>query len=152
MGRLRRRHSYAELVQLVRSGPPRLSPYRLPGAEAAANTIEFFVHHEDVRRAQSGSAPRTLEPRLEDVLWAQLNRRAGMMTRRSPVGVVFRRDTGEEVDCRARRQANPTQTVTVVGRPSELVLYAAGRQRVSRVDQFGDEDAIAAASTASLGV
>ena len=151
MGRLRLRHSFGELVALVRTGPPRVSPYRLPGAEAAANTIEFFVHHEDVRRAQPGWEPRPLEPGVEDVLWDQLHSRAGLMVRHSPVPLTFRRESGEEVDGRRRNDDRGLGTVTVVGRPAELVLYASGRQRVARVEQLGDDSAVAAAAQARLG-
>ena len=42
---------YAELVELVRTGPGRLSPFSLPGADTFFNTTEYAVHHEDVRRA-----------------------------------------------------------------------------------------------------
>src|SRR3984957_8623240 len=45
------RYSYAELVALFRSGPPQLSVFAIPGADEAANSVEYFVHHEDVRRA-----------------------------------------------------------------------------------------------------
>uniref|UniRef100_UPI0007E526AE TIGR03085 family metal-binding protein n=1 Tax=Streptomyces albus TaxID=1888 RepID=UPI0007E526AE len=42
---------YDELVQLIRTGPPRLSPFALKQVDEAANTVEFFIHAEDVRRA-----------------------------------------------------------------------------------------------------
>src|SRR6478672_7722551 len=51
---------YAELVQLVRSGPGRLSLFSLPGADKFLNTTEYVVHHEDVSRAQTGWQPRAL--------------------------------------------------------------------------------------------
>ena len=31
-----------------------LTPYRLPGVERLTNLLEYFVHHEDLRRAQPG--------------------------------------------------------------------------------------------------
>ena len=56
--RLGERLTYAQLVRAFRTGP-RLSPFALPGLDEKANTVEFFVHHEDVRRAAPGWEPRT---------------------------------------------------------------------------------------------
>ena len=53
------RRSYADLVEQVRSGAPRWSPLTWPGLEQL-NVPEFAIHHEDVRRAQPGWAPREL--------------------------------------------------------------------------------------------
>src|SRR5690348_16386408 len=59
-------HTYPELVHLVRN-PPRWTPMAVPALDEATNTIEFFVHTEDVRRAAPGWEPRVLEPGLADV-------------------------------------------------------------------------------------
>ena len=48
---------------------PGLTPYRLPGVERLTNMLEYFVHHEDLRRAQPGWAPRELPAADEDELW-----------------------------------------------------------------------------------
>ena len=48
------------LVDEVRGGPPRWNPMGIPPIEKLANTSEFFVHHEDVRRAQDGWEPHEL--------------------------------------------------------------------------------------------
>ncbi len=45
------RTPFPQLVAAIRSGPPRLSPFRIPGVDERANVVEYFVHHEDVRRA-----------------------------------------------------------------------------------------------------
>src|SRR4051794_25623547 len=69
---VRRRYAerpYDELITLIRSGPPRTSPFALPGADAAANLTEFFVHCEDVRRGNVAShpvAPAELPPGVQD--------------------------------------------------------------------------------------
>jgi uncharacterized protein (TIGR03085 family) len=44
-------NGYAGLVEKFRNGPPRFSPFAIPGMDARGNTVELFVHHEDVRRA-----------------------------------------------------------------------------------------------------
>ena len=43
---------FAQLVEQVRSGPPKLSFFALPGIDAMANSMEYLIHHEDVRRAR----------------------------------------------------------------------------------------------------
>lgn len=48
---LRVKLPYEALVQTVRSGPPRLSLFAIPGMDERANFAEYFVHYEDVRRA-----------------------------------------------------------------------------------------------------
>src|ERR1700712_478767 len=58
------RSSYAEMVHSVAGGPP-FGLLGLPGLADPANVHEFFVHHEDVRRAQPGSTPRALSGELE---------------------------------------------------------------------------------------
>jgi uncharacterized protein (TIGR03085 family) len=52
--RLKDRIPFADLVRMIRSGPPRLSVMALPGVDERANSVEYFVHHEDIRRG----APR----------------------------------------------------------------------------------------------
>src|SRR5690349_15816024 len=50
---------FTELIDLIRTGPPKRSFFGIPGADEAANTIEYFVHSEDIRRARPGWEPRT---------------------------------------------------------------------------------------------
>lgn len=141
---------WAELVDEVRSGPPRWSPTSLPVADELANTVEFFVHHEDARRAQTGWAPRALDSAFEDALWRQLRTAAKLLYRRARVGVVLRRQlspgvAGESVTARAA-----TPTVTVTGLPSELLLHSFGRTRHARVAIDGDPDAVRIFATTPL--
>ena len=51
---------YEELIQLIRTGPPRFSPFQLKQVEELSNTVEFYVHTEDIRRARPDWAPREL--------------------------------------------------------------------------------------------
>src|SRR5260370_42185202 len=62
------RTPYARLVQIIRDAPPRLSMFGLPGVDERANLVEYFVHHEDVRRAAAGWQPRELDEDLTDQL------------------------------------------------------------------------------------
>jgi uncharacterized protein (TIGR03085 family) len=138
---------YEELIQLIRTGPPRLSPFALKQIDEAANTVEFFVHAEDIRRAHPDWAPREIDPVLADALWKRLERGARLLSRKSPVGLVLRRPDGQTV---VAHRGSPV--VTVTGEPGELTLFAFGRQDAARVETEGDKDAIAKVHEAKLGV
>ncbi|MET9578163.1 MULTISPECIES: TIGR03085 family metal-binding protein [Streptomyces] len=129
---------YEELVQLIRTGPPRFSPFSLKPIDEASNIIEFYVHTEDVRRAQPDWSPRDLDPVFQDALWSRLERTARLMGRGVPTGLVLRRPDGQTAVAH-----RGTPVVTVTGEPSELVLFSYGRQSAAKVDLDGDENAIA---------
>ena len=54
---------FSALVERVRSGPPHWSPMGIPQLDRLLNTLEYFVHHEDIRRATPGWQPRELTDR-----------------------------------------------------------------------------------------
>ncbi|GAA4189761.1 TIGR03085 family metal-binding protein [Microbispora amethystogenes] len=146
--RLTLRHSYPELVGLVRNGPPRWTPYGLvPALDAVVNTVELFVHHEDVRRAQPGWEPRELPEDLQETFWRRLRGGARFFMRGAPVGVVLRRPDGART---AGRMAEPA--VVVTGEPAELLLFAFGRQEHARVTFQGDDQAVARLRQARFGL
>ena len=78
--KLARIHDFAWLVARIRSGPP-LGFFRIGWVRSLANLNEFFVHHEDVRRA-NGLRSRALTPALEDALWRNVRRSTRYLTRR----------------------------------------------------------------------
>ncbi|MFG2952636.1 TIGR03085 family metal-binding protein [Streptomyces sp. NPDC048291] len=129
---------YEELIQLIRTGPPRFSPFQLKQVDEAANTVEFYVHTEDVRRAQPDWSARELDPVFQEALWARLERTARLLGRGLPTGLVLRRPDGQTAV--AHRGA---PVVTVTGEPSELLMFAFGRQSTAKVEVTGDENAIA---------
>jgi len=128
---------YEELIQLIRTGPPRFSPFSLKQIDEAANTIEFYVHTEDVRRAQPDWTPRELDPVFQDALWSRLERTARLTGRGAPTGLVLRRPDG-----RTAVAHRGVPVVTVTGEPSELLLFAYGRQNAADVELEGDKEAI----------
>ncbi|MEU3845243.1 TIGR03085 family metal-binding protein [Streptomyces sp. NPDC028635] len=129
---------YEELIQLIRTGPPRFSPFQLKQIDEASNTVEFYVHAEDVRRAQPDWSTRELDPVFQDALWSRLERTARMMGRGVPTGLVLRRPDGQTAVAH-----RGTPVVTVTGEPSELLLFLYGRQNAAKVVLDGEEDAIA---------
>jgi uncharacterized protein (TIGR03085 family) len=138
---------YEELVQLIRTGPPRLSPFGLKQVDEASNTVEFYVHAEDVRRAARDWTPRTVDPVFADALWTRLERIARILGRRSPVGLVLRRPDGQTA---VAHRGSPV--VTVTGEPAELTMFAFGRQSAATVQTEGEENAVAKAYGAKLGM
>ncbi|MFF0788503.1 TIGR03085 family metal-binding protein [Streptomyces spiralis] len=138
---------YEELIRLIRTGPPRFSPFQLKQVDEAANTVEFYVHTEDVRRAQPDWTPRELDPVFQDALWSRLERTARLLGRGIPTGLVLRRPDGQTAVAH-----RGTPVVTATGEPSELLLFAFGRQNAARVELEGEQDAISKVSeTKQLG-
>jgi uncharacterized protein (TIGR03085 family) len=150
--RLTDRTPYQNLVEMLRNGPPRLSPFGLPGVDERANAVEFFVHHEDVRRAQPGWEPRKLDQGLTEMLWRRLGM-ARFVLRKAPVGVELARDDrlepaasgGHRVRITAKHR---TPVVTVTGSPAELTMWALGRTTAARVRLDGSPAAVAALNAA----
>ncbi len=138
---------YSELIELLRHGPPRWSPLAIPAIEQAANTLEFFVHHEDVRRAQSHWPPRALPVEFEELLWRRLTARAWLLLRKAPVGVVLRLPDGFTLQVRDGFPA-----VELTGPPAELLLYAHGRKTVARVELSGDPETTRRFTQSPLGL
>ncbi|GAA3445831.1 TIGR03085 family metal-binding protein [Planomonospora venezuelensis] len=144
---LKARHGFANLVELVRSGPGGV--YGLvPGMDAAVNTMELFVHHEDVRRAQRVWEPRELPGGLEETFWKRVRAGRGLFLRKAPVGVALHRIGGGV----ALGGPKDAPRVEVTGPAGELLLFCFGRQAHARVEVSGDDDAVARLMDASLGV
>ena len=135
------------LVDQVRSGPPKWSPTQFEKVDRAANTIEFFVHTEDVRRAAPWWAPRDLDQELADDLAAALARGAKMLTKSAPTGVTLAPEGRDEI---VAHDGDPM--VTVSGPIGELVLFVYGRRDHTQVEFDGPEDAVAELRLAEFGI
>ena len=140
--RIRDRIPFAQLVKLIRSGPPPLSLMAMPGMDERLNLVEYFVHQEDVRRAGPDWEPRQLSGGESDLLWERL-RGARFALRRAPVGVELARDEAG-ADGRAYRitAKNATPVVTVIGSPAELTMWVMGRTTAARVRFDGTDAAV----------
>jgi uncharacterized protein (TIGR03085 family) len=141
------RRSFPELVQRLRGGPPRFSPFAIPKVDDLANTIEFFIHHEDIRRAQPDWSPRELGAATESTLWSMLAGTGRALTRKAPVGVRIESGTGE-----SKVLKDGAATVTVKGPPGEIALYLFGRSAQARVELLGEPEAVARLRAAPLGI
>jgi uncharacterized protein (TIGR03085 family) len=135
--------SWEDLVARLRSGPP--APLRL--VDEPINTVEYFVHHEDVRRAASGWEPRQLDGEEEAALWKRLRLMGHVLARRVPVGMAVDAPGFGQATLRRGRPL-----VLVRGEPSEMILLTFGRGRQARVDYDGDEISIERLRHASFGL
>ncbi len=142
------RRDFAVLVEKLRSGPPRLSPYAVPQLDSVLNTLEFFVHHEDIRRAQPAWSARDLGDEAEKLLWTMIRTGGKGLTRGTPVGVTI-----ENATTGSRAVLNGgSPSVVVRGLPSEVTLFVFGRKPQADVELLGDEADVARLSDTSLGI
>jgi uncharacterized protein (TIGR03085 family) len=137
------RTAWDDLLDKVASGPPLYSPLKL--LDPVANVAEMFIHHEDVRRAQPGWEPRTLEPALASSLRRTLRLMARVTLSKVPGRVALRTPEGKTV-----LTAGSGPAVTVTGPPEELLLFSVGRQ--ARVEFDGDAAAVQAVRDAPKGL
>ncbi|MGD0084582.1 MAG: TIGR03085 family metal-binding protein [Acidimicrobiales bacterium] len=143
MEKAKRELGYGGLITRVRSGPP--YPMRL--FDAQVNVMEYFVHHEDVRRAEAGWEPRSYAD-LDAALWRMVQRLARIMARRlSGAGLELVAPGFGSVVAKA---ADPVAVVT--GGPQELVLLLFGRKGAVRLEIEGPDAAKAALDSARLGI
>lgn len=131
------------LLDKVAGGPPLYSPLKL--VDPVANVAEMFIHHEDVRRAQPGWTPRTLDPALAGRLRRTVALMGRMTLAKLPARVTLKTPDGQAVLTVGQGPA-----VTVSGPPEELLLFATGR--TARVDYDGDESAVQAVRDAPKGL
>jgi uncharacterized protein (TIGR03085 family) len=140
---------WPELVELVRSGPPAWSPARIRPLDDAVNLIEFFVHHEDVLRAEAVGPQRQVGEELQAALWSSLGRLGKVLFRRARTGVVLLSpDHGRY----AVHGATDLGTVVLQGEPSELMLAAYGRPQVAALEPQGSAPAVEALMQSRLGL
>ncbi len=145
--RLAQRKDFTWLVGRIRSGPP-IGFFRIGWVRSVANLNEFFVHHEDVRRA-NGQGPRSLAPAMDAALWRNVRRGGRYLSRRlHACGFeVEWAGTGERVRV---RPGEPTALLS--GPPGELLLYVFGRQAAAHVDVSGSPEAVTAVRRTHFGM
>jgi uncharacterized protein (TIGR03085 family) len=131
---------WGDLVDLVASGPPLYSPFKL--LDPLVNTGEMFIHHEDVRRARVGWKPRELDPRTAAALRRMLRLMSRMTLAGAPARVTMREPSGPTVAPIGRGPQ-----LEIIGDAGELVLFLSGRDEV-RLEFDGDADTVDAVRAA----
>jgi uncharacterized protein (TIGR03085 family) len=139
--------NFAGLTARIRSGPPP-GFFRIGWVRRFPNLNEFFVHHEDVRRA-NGRGGRSTEDAMDEALWGNVGRAAWFLTRRLRGAGLELQWAGDLQTVRARR-GRPM--VRVTGPPGELLLYLFGRQEAAQVEVDGPAAAVEAVRRARFGM
>lgn len=140
------REEFTRLVDRVRT--PGLTPFALRPVEVLANTLEYVVHHEDLRRAQAGWDPRPLDRDDVDTIWRSIGVTGRMLVRPAGVPVsIVRADTSATHTLRAGEPS-----VTVTGPVVELVMFLYGRAQVRDLVFDGRDDLVAEVRGADLGM
>ncbi|HEX5597889.1 MAG TPA: TIGR03085 family metal-binding protein [Micromonosporaceae bacterium] len=122
---------FPRLVELLQR-PPWWSPVSNPLTDRLANTVEFFIHHEDVRRAQPEWQPRELPAGEQEALWRLVSPTGRLRLRSFPAAVLIAAPDHGEV-----RTGAGGEQLRLVGPPGELALFLSGRQRVAQVQVEG---------------
>jgi len=128
------------MLHKLAAGPPIWSPFR--PIDFAVNSLEYYAHHEDVRRAQDDWQPRQFDQAGRRSLRRSLSI-AVFTYRKAPVRVELAIPGGDTVVANRRAPA----TVRLTGEPSELVLHAIGRDRVVIEFEGKPEDIVALNAT-----
>lgn len=129
--------SLQALADQVRSGPAPWFPTRWSVVDAAVNTSELAIHHEDMVRAQPGWEPTSLPAPVQEALWQTLRRGGRIFYRGAPVGVVLVAEQMPRPRLAVARPPADAGTVVLRGTPLELLLHAFGRTDVARVEVQG---------------
>ena len=125
------------IVTRLRAGAPAV-PWRVPKLRTLMNGTEYFIHHEDVRRA-NGLGPRTDRPDLEHLAWTMTGFTARRLARQlRPHGLELRRPQGQA------RRYGASDAAVLSGPATELLLFLSGRRAAAQVVLEGSDDACAA--------
>jgi len=127
----------ADIVTRLRAGAPAV-PWRVPKLRTFMNGTEYFIHHEDVRRA-NGLGPRTDRPDLEALAWKMTGLTGRRLARQiRPHGLELRRPQGPE------RRYGALDAAVLHGEATELLLFLSGRRLAAQVMLEGSDGACAA--------
>jgi uncharacterized protein (TIGR03085 family) len=137
---------YDRLIDEVRN-PPWWSPVSNPLTGELANGMEFFIHHEDVRRAAPGWTPRVLDTGEQKSLWNAVRLMARLSLRKLGFPVLLRAPGFGEV-----KIGGDVPQATLTGEPGELTLFVSGRQRASKVEIEGSPEIAEKLRSARLGM
>ena len=133
------------VVARLRAGAP-LVPWRMPRLREILNGLEYFIHHEDVRRA-NGRDPRPEEADLEALAWRMTGYSARRLERAiRPFGLELVNPEGQ------RKHRGAADAAVLSGPATELILYLGGRRATAHVTLSGSAEAMAAVERSTIGL
>src|SRR3954453_7528923 len=133
---------YDEVVRRIAHVPAHL---RVGSLDSLINTVEYFVHTEDVRRPNR-LPTRDLPDEFEHTICRRLWKQARRFFRRVDARLTLVPTIGEPV---ALGSGEPLE---VRGRPSELMLLAFNRKGAAKGDLVGSTTAVDKLQGATLGL
>lgn len=140
-----RKLPWRERVDRWRQGPGGLSPARIGKVDELMNTAEHFIHHEDVRRGVPGWTVRTLDPETDQAVLDQVKSKVSSLQLRG-LGVGVQAQLPDKRTFQIRL-GDPA--ITLVGAPSELLLWISGRRTACEVEVQGSPAALEMVARAS---
>lgn len=136
---------WTERVDRWRQGPSGFSPARIGKLDELMNTAEHFIHHEDVRRGAPGWTVRTLDAQTDQAVLDQVKSKlSGLQLRNLGVGVQ-----AQLPDKRTFQLRLGDPGITLVGAPTELLLWISGRRTACEVEVQGSPAALEMVERAS---
>jgi uncharacterized protein (TIGR03085 family) len=141
---------FSSLVERVRSGPPKWSPMALPPLDRAVNTLEYFVHHEDIRRAGPDWVPRELTEREQKAVWKSIAVAGKGLVRSAGVPVEIRWAGDERGRSSVLRKGDDPAVVT--GPPAEVALFLFGRAQHGPLEFSGPDTTVQKLRRSDLGL
>jgi uncharacterized protein (TIGR03085 family) len=140
---------YERIVAEVRT-PPWWSPVSNKLTDELFNTLEFFIHHEDVRRARPGWVPRELPAGEQEALWKGARMTAKLGLRKLHVPILVRSPGFDDLQVGSSETQPPRAMIQ--GEPGEIALFLSGRKRIAKVEIQGQEDTTDVIRKANLGM
>lgn len=130
---------YAEVVNEWAAGPPVwIKPF-----DAAMNTAEHFIHHEDVRRGGREVRPRDFSRTVNAQLLALAKRFGAMTLRKAQAPVILTPPDLPPVTLgdKAGVAQRGDDVLRVSGAPGELLLWVSGRN-AAEIELTGASEAL----------
>ena len=151
---------YPDLVELVRSGPPRTSLFALPGVDerrepdGALRALRGRAARPLALDDAGPPSARALDPAVADALWGALRWRARSIARRAGAVVVLATPDGREHRAGPRSRGGPADRPPCgsSASPASWSSLAFGRGASAAVRREGDPQALAALAAADLSV
>ena len=119
---------YEAVVQEWAAGPPRW----FKAGDAKMNTMEHFIHHEDVRRANGMTDPQPLSEAANRQLYAALKLLSSSKLRKSQSPVVLYPRGFDRIIVADKKgvSENGSDVTRISGEVGELLLWVSGRDAV----------------------
>ncbi len=119
---------YETVVQEWAAGPPRW----FKAGDAKMNTMEHFIHHEDVRRANGMTDPQPLSEAANRQLYAALKLFSSSKLRKSQSPVVLYPCGFDRIIVADKKgvSENGSDVTRISGEVGELLLWVSGRDVV----------------------